>query len=110
MKLIITIALLAASLIACKPQESTLIGIKNSDDFSNKNYIEDYNTYLNYLSTTEYVNSIKILYNKKVFSFEEYKKEIGFKEEQKVEIIKDSNAIAKYAVEDCEILIVVKDK
>jgi|SRR5690554_6478679 len=96
--------------ISCKSQEIENIVISNSDDFSNKSYSQAYNAYLNNLEKEKIHKTTKVLYNKKVYQFEDFKNDIGFNDKLNVTIIKDSISISKYKIKDCKVLIIAEKK
>jgi hypothetical protein len=93
----------------CKSQKTKVEKIV-TDDFSNRSYNQDYNMLINSINRKKQIEKSKILYNGKVFGFNNFLKKIGFKETDDLKIIKDSISIKKHNIKDCKILIIVNRK
>lgn len=96
--------------ISCKSQVTDDKFITNPDDFSNKEYSQDYNTYLNSLDNTKQLKTVKVFYKEKFYEFQEFKNKIGFVDKLDIKIIKDSVLISEYKVKNCNVLIIAEDK
>lgn len=80
------------------------------DDFSNTSYNQDYNMIINSINRNNLIDKTKVLFNGKLFEFNYFLKNIGFKEIDGLKIIKDSTSIKKYNIKDCKILFIANRK
>lgn len=93
----------------CKSQKIKVEKIV-TDDFSNRSYNQDYNMLINSINRNKQIEKSKVLYNGKVFEFNDFLKKIGFKETDDLKIIKDSISIKKYNIKNCKALFIVNRK
>jgi len=97
-------------LTSCRSQNIENNQITIPDDFSNKSYTQEYDTYLNSIATEKQLKTVKVLYNDKVYDFKRFKDKIGFNELSDVSIVKDSTKLSQYQIKNCKVLIIVKKK
>lgn len=84
--------------------------ISNPDDFSHQSKEDQRNTLLNTFSNQKNIDKVKVIYNDKVYKFEDFKKSIGFDNSLNFDIIRDPEIISNYNLKNCKILLIMNSE
>ena len=106
---VVIISFALCSLIGCKGNYNLdKVTIDSSGDYSVKERNTEINSLINYFQQQKEMDKIKVIYNKRKYTFERFNKKIGFENINNLQVIKDTLTISKYNIKNCKVLLLIE--